>query len=228
MKILALDTATEACSAALYHDGEVIERYQLAPREHSKLILPMMQSLLDEAGFALAEMDALAFGCGPGSFTGVRIATGVVQGAALGCDLPVVPISTLAALAEGVLNHHKVEYAFAALDARMGEVYWGVYHHQQTGSVQLVGEESVTTVDKVLFPSAASGVGVGSGWDVYLEPLSQRLGGQLVGVECECYPTAANIARLAVEAFQEGRAVSADRALPIYLRDKVARKISER
>ena len=124
MKLLALDTATEACSAALYIDGEIKQEYQLAPREHTRLILAMVESLLVEAGITIKQLDALAFGRGPGSFTGVRIATGAVQGMAYGADLPVVPVSTLASIAQSVHDEHQAESVLTAIDARMQAVYW--------------------------------------------------------------------------------------------------------
>ena len=105
MKLLAVETSTEACSAALYIDGIVNERFELAPKEHTKLILPMIDSLMSDAGLKPQQLDALAFSCGPGSFTGVRIATGVIQGIALGADLPVVPVSTLAAIAQDFFDN---------------------------------------------------------------------------------------------------------------------------
>ena len=123
MKILALDTSTEACSAALLIDTEIHQRYEVAPREHGALILPMIETLLSEAGCAPTQLDALAFGRGPGAFVGVRIATGVAQGIAFAADLPVIPVSSLAAMAQSV-EHGNV---YSAIDARMNEVYWGAY-----------------------------------------------------------------------------------------------------
>ena len=134
MKILALDTATEACSAALWLDGEVIERYAYAPREHNQLILPMLNGLLADAGVTLAGLDALAFGRGPGSFTGVRIATGVVQGIAYAASLPVAPVSTLAAMALEAIGETGDEFAMPCIDARMGVVYWSVYRRAGDGA----------------------------------------------------------------------------------------------
>ena len=123
MKLLALDTATEACSAAVLADGEVLERYELAPRRHAALILPMIESVLAEAGLEISQLDAIAVGRGPGAFTGVRIAIGIAQGIAFAADLPVALVSTLAALALGTARDTGATRIAAALDARMGEIY---------------------------------------------------------------------------------------------------------
>ena len=122
MKILAVDTATEACSAALYINGDIQERFEIAPREHTRLLLPMVDSLMAEAGIRPQQLDAIAFGCGPGSFTGVRIAAGVMQGIAYGADLPVVPVSTLAAISQSCLQKTAHDTIFTAVDARMNEI----------------------------------------------------------------------------------------------------------
>ena len=127
MKLLALDTATEACSAAVWVDGGVAERYLLAPRRHAALIMPMIEDVLAEAGLGVGHLDAIAFGRGPGAFTGIRIAVGITQGIAFAADVPVVPISTLAALALGAAREFEQTHIATALDARMGEIYWGVY-----------------------------------------------------------------------------------------------------
>ena len=126
-RILAIETSSAACSAALSVDGEVVERDALAPRQHAALILPMIESLLAESGCAVGELDAIAFGRGPGSFTGVRIAASIVQGIAFAADLPVIPVSTLAALAFGAMRESSVPRVIAALDARREEVYWACY-----------------------------------------------------------------------------------------------------
>lgn len=218
MRILALETATEACSAALYLDGEVQERFELAPRRHAELILTMVEELLARAGLALKELDALAFGRGPGAFTSLRIAAGVVQGLALGAGLPVVPVSTLAALALEVFAESQADYALVALDARMGEVYWGVYRRDG----QAVGEETLVPPDQVPVPPKAPGIGIGSGWKVHGEALCRRVGDPLLGVWPERLPRASAVARLATEMFAKGKAVAPEQALPVYLRDRVA------
>ena len=165
MKILALDTATEACSAALLSGGSVYERHEIAPRRHAELILPMVDGVLAEAGLGLNDVDAIAFGRGPGAFTGIRIAAGVTQGLALGAGLPVIPVSSLATLAQGVINQSAT--LLPAIDARMGEIYWAAYDAAQDGLVRLVTEEQVAPPDAVQIPAGKQIFGVGSGWDTY-------------------------------------------------------------
>jgi len=224
MKLLAIETASEACSAALWLDGELLTRHQLAPRRHAELILPMMDQLLAEAGVGLNRLDALAFGRGPGSFTGVRIATGVIQGAALGADLPVVPISTLATLAQGASRIHGERRILAAFDARMGELYWGAFETGHDGLVVLQQHECVAAVEGLPLPHGEGWFGAGSGWETYGTPLSHRLGAALLGVDSALLCDARDLARLAVTAFEQGDFVTAERALPVYLRDQVAKK----
>ncbi|MGH8559544.1 MAG: tRNA (adenosine(37)-N6)-threonylcarbamoyltransferase complex dimerization subunit type 1 TsaB [Methylococcales bacterium] len=229
MKILAIDTATEACSAALLVDDEILEQFRVAPREHTRLILPMVNSLLDEAGLMLQDLDALAFGRGPGSFTGVRIASGIVQGLALGADLPVVPVSTLASMAQHSLVSCDCSTIFAALDARMGEVYWGVYQKDSKGLVRLAGDEMALPAHSVEFFTSVSGncAGVGSGWDSYRDILTEGLKGCVQFIDPKCYPHAASVALLGQDGYLKQLAVAPEHALPVYLRDTVARKKGE-
>lgn len=224
MKILALETATEACSAALYLNGTITEQFQLAPREHNRLILPMIEILLQEAGLELKDLDGLAFGRGPGSFTGVRIATGVVQGLAFGADLPVAPVSSLAAMAQEALAETGEDYALPCIDARMGEVYWGVYRRDAEGLAELLGEEAVADASAVLFPEEAAGHGIGSGWGSYDTELTARLGSRVTGVLPDRFPRARWIARLGAQILAQGGGVAAEAAQPVYLRDRVAKK----
>lgn len=219
MKILAFDTATEACSAALSIDGELKERYQIAPRQHAQLILGMMDELMHEADMALAQLDCIAFGRGPGSFIGVRIATGVVQGIAFAQDLPVVPVSSLAALAQGV-DQPRV---LAAIDARMQEVYWAAYERDAAGIMQLKGLESLTPADQVILPESGAWFGAGTGWHDEGPQLGRRLP-QVLGYAAEVFPRAGSVARLGEAGYQQGLAVAADQAHPVYLRDRVAEK----
>lgn len=222
MNILALDTSTEACSAALLIGTEIRERFKLAPREHAKLVLPMVDSLLDEAGLRLSQLDAIAFARGPGSFTGLRIAAGVVQGLALGAALPVLPISTLAALAQGAYTDHGASRVLVALDARMNEVYWGVYQINGAGVMELYGAEEVCAPEHVTLPHDDKWQGVGSGWNEHGTALQVRCGTLVHTVAAERLPRARDIAPLACVAFQRGLSVSAERAMPVYLRNQVA------
>ncbi len=223
MKLLALDTSTEACSAALFIDGEISERFEITPKAHTKLLLPMIESLLAEAELHLTQLDALAFGCGPGSFTGLRIATGVVQGLAFGADLPVVPVSTLAALAQKQAH----ELSFVAMDARIGEIFWGVYQKNVDGFVELIGNEVVLPVSQIQFPSQ-NAIGIGSGWRVYEAELLEKTRGLISEIKNDVLPESSVIAELGVYGFQRGLAVAAEFAQPVYLRDKVAQTERER
>jgi len=228
MKILAVETSTDACSAALWLDGAIQEEFALAPREHTQLLLPMIDRLLAAAQLLPQQLDAVALSRGPGSFTGVRIAGGVVQGIAFGADLPVVPVSTLASIAQDFFNRHTAAgVIFTAMDARMQEIFWGVYQRNALGLAELIGDEAVTSAVDVVFPEL-TGFGVGSGWGVYAAELEQRLGSLLQGVEVEVWPRAATVAQLGAYGFANGMAVPVENAMPVYLRDKVARKQSER
>ncbi len=228
MKLLALETATEACSAALYLDGEISERYQIAPREHTRLILPMADQLLAEAGLSPAQLDAVAFGCGPGAFTGVRIATGVVQGIAFAADLPVVPVSTLATLAQGARREFGWGRVAAAIDARMGEVYWGGFEDNGDGIMRAVTEERVIAPLQVPLLKGNNWFGIGSGWQAYAEELMQRQGGAVSEAKGDYFPHAHDVALLAVDGFNRGESVAAEQALPRYLRDNVAKKAGQK
>jgi tRNA threonylcarbamoyladenosine biosynthesis protein TsaB len=228
MNLLAIDTATEACSAAVLREGRLYERFQLAPREHNRLILPMISELLKESGVEPAELHAIAFGCGPGSFTGVRIAAGVTQGLALGLDLPVIPISTLAALSLEAMDAESAELAYACIDARMNEVYWGVYERECEGSVRLIGCESVMPAANVRGLDGKLGVGVGSGWATYSEVLADQLGNGLGKVLADRFPRAGLIAKLGAQSLKRGGGLPAEQAMPVYLRDNVARKPDKR
>lgn len=227
MKLLSVETSTEACSAALYIDGAIEERYEIAPREHTKLILPMIDSLMADAELKPQQLDALAFSRGPGSFTGVRISTGVIQGIAYGADLPVVPVSTLAAIAQNYFKSSDIDCAYTAMDARMGEIFWGVYQKNNQGYAELIGDEAVTLAENIIYPDK-KGVGIGSGWLNYQQQLSDCLGALLLGIEADHLPRASAIAELGVIGYEKNEAVDVEMAMPVYLRDKVAKKESER
>ena len=222
MKLLALDTATEACSAALLRDGAVSERFEVIGRGHAEHLLPMVDALLVEASLAVGDLDAIAFGRGPGGFTGLRIAAGVAQGLAAGARLPVVPISNLAAVAAAAVRETDARHILACLDARMGEVYWAAYDWD-TDAFLADTQERLSGPESVLPPGSGSWRGVGSGFAAYPE-ITRRLGARLAGVDGGLLPHAADIARLAALEFAAGRGMPAARALPVYLRNNVVHR----
>lgn len=219
MKLLALDTATESCTVALWQDGSVLERIQ-SGNHHAERLLPMVDALLAESGLALTQLDVIAFGCGPGSFTGLRIGAGVTQGLAFGADLPVVPVSSLAALAQGV----DAPRVLAAFDARMQQVYWGAYRRDAQGQMLLQGKEQVLAPECVPVPDDEGWVGAGPAWGAYLAGLQRRLGPCLLTSRPLQLPQARHVAELGVSAYRAGAAVAAEMTLPVYLRNDVALK----
>lgn len=233
MKILAIDTATEACSAALYIEGEaanngITSQYQLAPREHSRLILKMIDELLVEADLAVSDLDAIAFGRGPGSFMGLRIAAGVVQGIAFAHDIPVIPVSTLKAIAQRAYEQTDNKNILVAIDARMDEVYWAKYSLDGQHWL-LQGEEQVVSPDKLhlgemLTEHGETWVSAGSGWASYADRLLSDSGFTPSAILEDCFPSAEVIAKLAVEELKAGNTVPAAQAIPVYLRNDVAKK----
>jgi tRNA threonylcarbamoyladenosine biosynthesis protein TsaB len=231
MNLLALDTATEACSAALLIGADVIERSEIAPRRHAELILPMIESLLGEAGISRRQIDAIAVGRGPGAFTGVRLAISVAQGLALGLDVPVVPVSSLAALAQDAPADIDAPI-LAVIDARMGEIYAGAFRRSADGLVAAIGSESVGPASRLLLPQLTTLRGqswcvLGTGWSAYEDALSAQLPSPPLYADGTRYPQAHAIARLAKPQLAAGRGVAAEFALPVYLRDKVALTLEE-
>jgi tRNA threonylcarbamoyladenosine biosynthesis protein TsaB len=219
LKILALETSTDACSVALWEDGDVLERHE-SGNQHSGRILPMVQEVLAEAGYFLTQLDAIAFGRGPGSFTGLRIGAGVAQGLAFGANLPVAPVSSLATLAQGV----DAPRVLAAFDARMNQVYWGAYVRNAQGVVILSSEEQVLFPKDIPAPVASGWVGVGSGWDQYAAEIMAQLTNRVSAWRAQCFPRARFAAQLGAYLFEKGATMAPELALPVYLRDEVAAK----
>lgn len=209
-KILSLDTATEACSAALLLDDEIIEEFQIAPRQHSQLILPFIEKLLKKANLKLSDLDALAFGCGPGSFMGVRLAASVIQGLAFGAQLPIISISSLQALAQDAFDKSGETSILAGWDARMNAIYW----NQFSENLQLKFPQDQLSDPKDIPLDAA--VAAGNAWSVYADQLS----GKIKIIE-GCYPRASCVAKLALEKFKRKEFTPLHEALPTYVRDKV-------
>jgi len=223
VKILALDTSTEYCSVALWQDGGVDARDAMAGQAHSQMLLPMVDELLRRHGLRLKNLDGIAFGRGPGSFTGLRIACGVTQGLALGAALPVVGVSTLLALAEAARSEHAV----CCLDARMGEIYHAAY--SRSGEEwRAVHEASLCAPGAAPSLPAGAWTGCGSGFAAHGEALKRRYGERLAEVRPDLYPCARDIARLGARELESGGGVPAEQALPVYIRDKVALRSDER
>ena len=223
MKLLVLDTSTEYCSAALWCDGEVRARRVRAEQRHSSLLLPMVDELLRESGISLRQLDGIAYGAGPGSFTGLRIACAVTQGLAFGADLPVVGVSTLESIAE----QSSADQVLTVLDARMAEVYWAAFRRESSGW-QCVVAPALALPESVRVPDGGEWVGAGNGFIALGAVLRPRLESGLVRIDDTLMPDAAAMAPLAAAAFARGEAVDAALAAPIYLRDKVAQTVAER
>jgi tRNA threonylcarbamoyladenosine biosynthesis protein TsaB len=228
VRILALDTATENCSAALLIDGRLTARERLLPRGHAAHILPMIEEVLGESGTALTSLTAIAFGRGPGAFTGVRLAASVTQGLAYAAGLPVVAISDLRAVAQRLLGLAAAAGRVLVLnDARMHEVYWGCFERGADDLAAPAGEEQLGGPDSVRLPGAwaqpAEGPRVwaaGTGLAAYPE-LKLRLARGLAGTREDLLPCAADIARLAVPEVRSARLLPPEEALPVYLRNQV-------
>lgn len=244
IKLLALETATEHCSVAIWQRDaagqvQVIARRQHAPRQQTELILPMVDELLAESGLALAQFTAVAYSCGPGAFTGVRIAAAVAQGLAFGADLPVVPVSSLQTLAQAAYRQHGARAVLAAFDARMQEIYAGAYALDADGLMQAITPEAAgapATLPAALVAAWAACVAeagadlasaaAGSGWATYGDSLAQTFAVQQI--HADLAPDAEDVATLAAAAVQAGKAVAPELALPVYLRDDVWKKLPGR
>lgn len=220
MKILALDAATEACSAALLVDGAVSERYEVIGRGHAGRLLPMADELLCESRVAPRELDGIAFGRGPGGFTGLRIAAGVAQGLAAGAARPVLPVSNLAAVAAGCCRESGAPFVLACLDARMGEVYWAAFDCRH-GVPALLGEENLGPPGGVALPPGGPWHGAGHGFAAWPD-VALRL--SISAVEADRLPRASDIARIAAVDLAAGRGVPPAKGLPVYLRDDVVHR----
>ncbi len=255
MKLLAFETATEACSVALWVDGDVRERFEGAPRRHAELALPWAEQLLAEAGVAKSQLDAVAVGRGPGAFTGVRLAVALAQGIALALDRPVVAVSTLLVLAARArgekgsesLSHPETAASekaglesdsdpfaplfssriLAAIDARMGEIYAGAFA-RRGDDIAALSPETVSAADAVVLPDGVGGWrGVGTGFAALEGLLARHLQSQLRHVDDTMLPHAADLARLAVAAYARGEGLAPERVEPAYLRNQVALTLAE-
>jgi tRNA threonylcarbamoyladenosine biosynthesis protein TsaB len=225
-KILALDTASDACSVALNIAGEIHEEFALVPREHTQRLLPMVDRILTKAQLKVEDLDAIAFTRGPGSFTGVRICISVVQGLAFGANVPVIPLSTLQVMAAGarrLLPEAKEGRLLVALDARMSEVYWCAFdENDQMGQEYVISPEQLLE-NELLWSAVQPAMALGPGWHYETLNAIPREETQL-----EFYPHAYDLAALAATAFARGEWVKAEEAEPVYLRDTVSWKKREK
>jgi len=245
VNLLALDASSDACSVALRVGDDILLNHQIAPQQHAALLLPAVECLMSEAGLAPGDLDGIAYGCGPGSFTGVRIGIAATQGIALGADVGVVGISSLAAIAQGCLREFQDTAVLAALDARMGEVYFGAYCCDNNGLMQLAGSEVAVAPGKMLITpgnmvsGTLSNVEIsaqtkvrwhlaGSGAQRYVDVMSAMGGDDPLPLRSDRLPSAEDVLALAVADVVQGKLLPAESAIPVYLRDKVALTTKER
>lgn len=223
MNILALDSSTEACSVALLTDQNVSEKFAIIGRGHAEHLLPMIENLLDENGATLEDIDLFAYGAGPGSFTGLRIGAAMMQGLALARECKLVAVSSLAALASRWRGQ-----VLSVIDARMEQVYSGLYRVGDNLQTELLGEVAVSSPEEIHLPEEAKIIVAGSGWDRYKDQFCQMQTEKrkITGVAGQ-YPHAADVARLALHEFVQGKVTDPAEALPQYIRNKVAKKMTE-
>lgn len=224
MKLLAIDTATEACAVGVSVGGRHCSRFELTPRRHTECVLPWCDELLVQAGIGKTDLDAIAVGIGPGAFTGVRLAVSLAQGMALALDLPIVPVSTLAVIAQAQAHDGPIA---VLMDARMGECYAGFFR-KTDGIVSAIAPERLLKPEQIELPFAGDWIGVGSALSSYAVQLPQALLSSLVRTDAACLPQPEALLQLAEHGFRHGAAVAPERIEPAYLRDKVALSIEER
>jgi tRNA threonylcarbamoyladenosine biosynthesis protein TsaB len=222
MDILALETSTELGSCALWRDGVVVEKFCPAGQSHSETLLPLLRDMLSEAGLTVAQLDGIAFGVGPGAFTGLRVACGIAQGLAVANNIPLFPVVSLEAMAEAL----GAERVVSLLDARMGEVYAACY--VRTGDAYvLIGQILVASPADVVLPDTEGWQVCGNAAAAY-PVLKQRLIDLGLAFDSQALPTAASLARLAAPRAARGEGIDAALAAPLYIRDKVAKTVAER
>lgn len=223
MILVAVETATEWCSVALWRDGEVRSLERRAGNRQGEFVLPMLESLLKSARLGMRDVEGIAYGAGPGAFTGLRIACGVAQGLAFARNLPVVGVSTLEATAE----ESGAERAIVALDARMHEVYYAAFE-KRAGAWMPKLPECCVAPDAVEIPDGNGWLGCGSGFSVYRDRIEPRVAAACLRIAPEVRPSAVSVIRLAAPRFEAGQGVDASQAVPNYIRDKVAFTTFER
>lgn len=220
MKLLAIETSSSACSLALSVDGEVFQQHKVIPMQHAQQILPMLDALLKTAHCKLQDVDAIAFGRGPGSFTGLRIAASLSQGLSYALQCPIIPVSSLSAIAHSTYAQLGWKHMLVAIDARIQEVYWAAYEIDDNGLPKLVGLEHVSPPQSIALPNP-SWSGVGNAWDVYKNEINVMP----ENVDASITPNAASLLPIALFMHQQQQWVSPSEALPVYLRNSVAKKM---
>jgi tRNA threonylcarbamoyladenosine biosynthesis protein TsaB len=220
MKLLAIDTSAAACSVALLIDNEVNTLHEIIPMQQAQQILPMIDKLLSDHDVTLKDLSALAFGCGPGSFTGVRIATSVIQGLAYATGLPVISVSSLAAAAQAAFEQYHWPKILVAMDARMNEIYAGAYQVNAQGLMELHGQESVCPPQLLPKPDGTDWYGAGNGWEAYQAQLLV----QPIAVAATSQSSAFGVILLAKDKYLNQEFLNPEEAMPVYLRDNVAEK----
>jgi len=227
MNLLAIDTSTDFCSVAASRGGALFARHERAGRRQAETILGMVDDVLAEAGIEVAQIQGIAYGAGPGSFTGLRIAAGVTQGLALARGIGVIGVGSLLALSEEAGKDAAGERVIACLDAHMGEVYHAAYRRTGAGWEE-VSAPGLYRPEAVPVASGTDWTGCGDGFAAYRERLAARLGECVSTIRPEAAPSARAVLKLAIPRFAAGEAKDAATAVPVYLRDKVALKTSER
>lgn len=220
MKLLAIETSSDACSIALDYDQEIFEIHEVKPLQHAQTILVNLNEIIKRANISLNQLDAIALGCGPGSFTGVRIATSVVKAVAFAMQIPVIPVSSLATLAQVGFETFGWQQLLVAMDARIQEIYWGTYVVNDQGLASLVFKETVCSPLDIMQPKEGDWYGIGDAWAKHADKIPY----QPKDTDTQCLPTARAVLSLARFKYQKKDWVSADHVSPVYLREQVAKK----
>lgn len=222
--LLALETSTDACSAALIHGATLFERFELASRQHAELMLAMIEGLLQEAQLKMQQIEAIAVGAGPGSFMGIRIGSGIAQGLALGLQCPVIPISTLQICAQNAYETWGQTNVVVAWDAHMGAIYYAQYQLDQHQFMRPVYQDALLKPADLFIPELGHWCLVGNAWKVYGEELKSIVQHEnIIAIHTDCYPTARALAHLAQHELKNNRVVTAAEAQPVYLWEQIVK-----
>lgn len=218
MKCLAFDTSLSACSVAVLNHNQTIVLQQIAPKQQAQIILSMVEEALLKANLTLSDLDAIAYTCGPGSFTGIRIASSVAQGLAFPNNTPIVQISSLAALAQSAYDEQQANYCVVALDARMNQVFWAEYECNATGLVELVGNEVVSTPNEMSITIPKDYYAIGDGWQAYGPVLLNRVAPEPIKILPNQIVSPEAVLKLAISKYNSEGGINPNQALPVYLR----------